>query len=398
MRVLEIEITETADFAELRARVESDRAPGDGDRFPSFTLWYRFPSWCRPYLDPGNGDPFLAALLVPAMMTGERLALPAPVSPTLLLSLTDVQAIYVSFDRRLKPVDVEAAPRAIPCPDTPGSATGLFFSLGVDSYYSLLKNVRDHPRDDETISHLIPIHGFDAAENDWNEQFSPRMLRNCERAARETGKNLLPVTTNVRSITRTLARWTLSHGAALASVALALDGFLGKVLIAASTTYDQLYPWGSHPVLDPRWSTERLTVAHDGCEMGRIDKIRFVAESQTVLDTLRVCRHYNCGKCSKCLPTIIDFMQAGVLDRSATLPHEVDVERLRQVFRDYKGHLNVENYARRLAQMGDEEGPTGLRQALTEYLASEASPLIRTPSTGSRARSLFGRFVSRNAG
>jgi hypothetical protein len=189
----------------------------------------------------------------------------------------------------------------------------------------------------------------------------------------------------------------MSHGAALASVAMALDGFLGRALIAASTTYDQLYPWGSHPVLDPRWSTERLNVIHDGCEMGRIDKVRFVAQSQLVLDTLKVCPYYNCGMCLKCLPTIIDLMQAGVLERSATLPHEVDIDRLHEVFRAFKGDLNVENYERRLAQMGDDEGPPGLRAALTDYLASESAPVVRTPPMRTRKRSLVGKFVSRFA-
>jgi hypothetical protein len=398
MRVSEIEVIATDDYAELRARVTSDRAPDDGDRFAPFTLWYRFPPWCHPYLDPDNGDPFLAALLVPAMMGGERLAIPAPVSPRLLGSLPDLQAIYQSFDPRLKRIAVEAASRATTTPAAPGSATGLFLSLGVDSYYSLLKNLREHPDDDDTISHLIPVHGFDVSRDGWDERFPAKMLRNCVRAARETGKTLLPVTTNLRPITRTLARWSLSHGAALASVALALDGLLGTVLIAASTTYDQLYPWGSHPVLDPRWSTEGLTVVHDGCELGRIDKVRYVAASQLVLDTLKVCPYYNCGKCLKCLPTIIDLMQAGALERAATLPHEVDIDRLGEVFRAYQGHLNVENYARRLAQMDDDEGPSGLRQALTEFLASEAPPPVQTTAAQSHVPSLVGKLLSRFSG
>jgi hypothetical protein len=134
---------------------------------------------------------------------------------------------------------------------------------------------------------------------------------------------------------------------------------------------------------------------HDGCEMGRIDKVRFVAGSQLVLDTLKVCPYYNCGRCIKCLPTIIDLMQAGALERCATLPHEVDVDRLRAVFRAYRGQLNVENYARRLADLGTADGPPGLRAALTEFLADEAAPAGGPAKTRSEARSRIGRFWSR---
>jgi hypothetical protein len=398
MRVLEIELEHTDDYSELRARVESDRAPDDGDRFAPFTLWYRFPSWCRDYLDPDNGDPFLAALLVPAMMTGERLTIPAPVSLRLLASLPDLQAIYKSFDPRLTRIDVEATRRAAPRFGAPGAANGLFFSLGVDSYYSLLKNVRNHPRDDQTVSHLITVHGFDVAKRDWDERFPARMLQDCQRAAHETGKTLLPVTTNLRPATMTLARWTLSHGAGLSSIALALDGLLGTVRIAASATYDKLYPWGSHPVLDPRWSTEGLTVVHDGCEMGRIDKTRFIAASQLVLDTLKVCPYHNCGTCYKCLRTSIDLMQAGVLERCATLPHKVDVDGLREVFRAYRGRLNVEDYERRLATLGESDSPPGLREVLTEGLAGEMSTTLRPSGPPRDERSLLGKILSRVSG
>jgi hypothetical protein len=374
MRVSEIQLVDAGDVCQLQAHVASDRDVADGDWVPPFTLWFRFPAWCRPFLRADNGDPFLAALLVPAMMSGERLVIPAPVSPRLLRSLGDIQEIYHSFDTRLHRIDVETTPRVLPEETIAPTASGLFFSLGVDSFYSLLKNQRDHPDDAETVRYLIMIHGFDVSHDDWDERFSPRMLASGMRVAEETGKTLLPVTTNLRPITRRLSRWNLSHGSALASIALALDGLFGQVLIAAGTTYDQLYPWGSHPVLDPRWSTERLTVVHDGCESGRIEKVRFLASTPLVLETLKVCPYYNCGRCIKCLPTIIDLLQAGVLDQCTTLPQAIDVVRLREVFRAYSGQLNVENYQRRLEGLSATEAPAGLREALTEFLAHEGTP------------------------
>jgi hypothetical protein len=368
MRVSDIGVVPCEDGWQLQGWVESDRALDDGNRFEPFLLWYRFPDWCRPSLNEENGDPFLAALLVPAMLSGERLAIDAPISPRLLRSLPDLQAIYRRFDPRLQMVAVEATTRQSQRQTSP-PANGLFFSLGVDSYYSLLKNRRDHPADDESVNHLVMIHGFDVFHDGWDQRFSPRMLTAGERAAREMGKEFLPVISNVRVATRTTSRWTMSHGSALASVALALDGLFSQVLIAATTTYDLLYPWGSHPVLDPRWSTESMTVIHDGCEMGRIDKVALIATSPLALDTLKVCPYYNCGRCLKCLPTIIDLMTCGGLKQCTTLPHTVDVAALHEVFRAYKGQLNSENYQRRLDLLEAMDVLPEVRTAIVGFLA-----------------------------
>jgi hypothetical protein len=387
--VTDVQIVPGDVYCELRAWVESEHTPDELGWFASFPLWFRFPPWCEPFLDPDNGDPFLAALLFPAMLTDERLALPVPVSPLLRRHVADIQDIYRSFDPRLARIAIETPPAETSRSDAPRTANALFFSLGVDSFYSLLKNERDRPGDVETISHLISIHGFDHLYGDFSDDFPPDMMRNLERVAREKRKTLLPAATNARIATRTISSWDMHHGAVLASVALALGGLLGRITVAASTTYDQLYPWGTHPVLDPLWSTETLTVVHDGCEMGRIDKVRFVARSDLVLETLRLCPDYNCGKCIKCLPTIIDLMQAGALARCTTLPQEVDIPSLREAFRAYKGSLNVDNYERRLSAMNADNTPSELQETLAELLASEKMPAAHPMPMPAGRRSPF---------
>src|SRR5581483_972667 len=108
MRVSDIAVVSRADGCELRAWVESEADPNGEAWFAPFPLWLRFPAWRRDFLNPDDGDPFLAALLVPAMTTGERLALPAPLSPALRQALPDIQAIYARFDPRQRPVAVVA--------------------------------------------------------------------------------------------------------------------------------------------------------------------------------------------------------------------------------------------------------------------------------------------------
>lgn len=392
MRVTDIRIAAQHGVCELHARVkpETTSGPFGGQPIAPFDLWYRFPDWCLEILDPANGDPFLAALLVPAMMLGERLEISAPVSPRLLHALPEIEAILCAFDPRHSRIDVEAPVRLDHrAAHGDPAAVGLFFSLGVDSFYSLLKNMRDHPDDRDTITHLIAVHGMDVWEGQWDEAFPPAMLANWQRVARETGKTLLPVTSNVRAVLEPISLWTMAHGAALASIVLALGGFFRQVSVAATTTYDQLYPWGSHPVLDPLWSTEAVTFRHDGCEIDRIGKTALIARSPLVLDTLRVCpgflEDYNCGRCVKCLPTMIDLLQLGVLERCRTFPHAIDPEDLRQVLEAYRGMLNVEGYRRR------HDGFTGnaypeLRAVLADYLAIEDGHTASRPRNDQRNR------------
>lgn len=372
MRVRDIQVVSAADWCQIEGRVESEADPDDPYWFEPFVLWYRFPPWCHPYLDADNGDPFLASLLVLAMCAGERLAIPAPVSARLLEAIPDIQAIYAAFDPEHAPVPVEAVARQSPLPTAPDAASGLFFSMGVDSFYSLLKNRRDHPDDGKRVTHLLSVHGFDFCDDEWDSAFPPALLENFQRVADETNTTLVPVVTNIRRVGTQLVSWPTLHGAGMAGVALALGGGLRRVLIAASTTYDRLYSWGSHPVLDPLWSTEGLTVVHDGCEMNTIDKTAVIARSDLALATLRPCTGeepgYNCGACLKCLRTMIDLLVAGSLDRCQTLPHEIDPRHLRMVLQP-GGPIHVADYRRRLTSLQSLAGQEAVCAVLEEHLA-----------------------------
>jgi hypothetical protein len=401
MQVSDIRVVQRGDEYELQARVRSE-----ANSFDPFVLWYRVPCRYGKFLDLENGDPFVAALLLPAMATGETLKIPVPVSPILLRSVLEIQSILHCFDARYSRIEVRAPVRSRPIRSDSEGQTGLFFSLGVDSFYSLLRNAEDHPRDEAAITYLIHIHGFDLLRGGSDSEFPPTMLERSEAVARETGKSLLPVVTNLRSVSARLADWTMNHGAALASVALALGSMFRRVHIAASTTYDQLYPWGTHPVLDPLWSTERLMVVHDGCDVNRIDKTHFIADSSVVLETLRVCpgygSAYNCGRCVKCLPTMIDLLLAGVLHRSGTLPHDIDPEALRHVLSAYRGRLNYENYQRRFVALRKAKGHEALQEVLAEYLSQgdvpETGGLILAPGScesATRPRLLVARLLHR---
>jgi hypothetical protein len=403
MRVSQIAVIPSADYCQLQARVASDFAADDAQWFEPFTLWYRFPPWCAPYLSPENGDPFLAALLGGAMEAGERLAIAAPISPRLRDAVPDIQHIYAAFYPHVSRIPVEVESRDWPLAGGVADAgVGLFFSLGVDSFYSLLKNQRDHPADGQTITHLVPVHGFDMYEEEWDSAFPPALLSNFQRVADEMGKTLVPVVTNVRRVTSGLTAWPNAHGGGTLSIALALGAMLREVHLAASATYDKLYPWGSHPVLDPLWSTESLTVVHDGCEMNTIDKTAIVARSTLAMETLRPCAgpgtDYNCGRCEKCLRTMLDLTLAGAIARAQTLPHEIDPDALRESLRP-GGPVHMADFGRRLDELRAAGKAPAVCQALEEHLAEGmAGKWLPQTSATTKHRASDGNLLRRVLG
>lgn len=372
--VSDISMLDVSDGCQLQARVQSDSLESP------FQLWYRFPSGFKKYLNDQNGNPFLAGLLVIAMKTGETLEVAAPVSPTLLSGTQRIQELLLSWYPSLSKVQVRAPQPYRHQQTREHRRVGLFFSMGVDSFYTLLKN--NEQQSDQIISHLILIRGFDIYMEKWNNELYPTVLRNANRVARNLRKQVIPVATNIRDLSDPAVKWgPLYFGSALASIGLALDGLLEAVYVAGGMTYDVLSPWGSHPDLDPLWSTETLKFIHDGCEADRMSKIRLISRFPVALETLRVCFYnpenmYNCGKCEKCLRTMVGLHIAGSLEKCTTFPHEIDVELLRGLPKLSEGSSPEEqaimrsSLSRYINALGNSPKDLEIKAALQDHMSS----------------------------
>ncbi|MFF2351110.1 hypothetical protein ACFVVL_15165 [Kitasatospora sp. NPDC058115] len=323
MIVEDVRSEPVADGRRLSAAVRA------GTELPSARLHFTVPGGEGDWL-PERGDAFLAALLMPAMSLGEELVVDAPVSARLLRSARTVAAVYAAWWERLREVRVTAG--EVDEARRGPAGVGLFFTLGVDSFYSLLGDgERRAEPGHRPVTELLFVN-FDRHSGPDQEH----LLGRVRQVAAGTGCRTLAVETDVRAFTAPLVRWEDFHGAALAATALALQGLLGRCLIAASFDYRRLPPYGSHPVLDHLWSTEALEVVHDGADATRAQKVaRRLARSDLALRNLTVCWRdrpgRNCGACEKCLRTMVALELAGVLPRCGTLPAVLDPDRLRSV-------------------------------------------------------------------
>jgi hypothetical protein len=285
-------------------------------------------------------ETFLAALLLCAMAQHLSIECEGVVSAALLQHLDMIQDIFTTWVPALGRVAVHAPVRAL---EVPGPESAAFFTGGVDSFHTLLAHRND-------IRTLIYVPSFEGAVT--SPTLMAEIATRLETAAAACGARLVQVTTNltapeVARVTEavryspTLWNFELAHGAALASVAHGLPGTFGRVYVAASTTYDDLFPWGSHPLLDPLWSSESLRVIHDGCEVTRIDKVRRLADSPAALDALRVCAvtdraTYNCCRCEKCLRTMVGLEIAGALSRCRAFPEPLNLLRVALLPNDHR--------------------------------------------------------------
>ena len=160
------------------------------------------------------------------------------------------------------------------------------------------------------------------------------VLKQIRQAAHAIGLPLIEVETNIRDFSDDLRfSWEEQHGAALAAVAHFLAPAFTKVFIPSSYALPFLTPFGSHPGLDPLWSSPNLELVHDGLEATRFDKVGALCSWDTALTHMRVCwrlveGQYNCCQCRKCLWTMAFLRAYGVLDRATSFPLPIDLQRL----------------------------------------------------------------------
>ena len=270
----------------------------------------------------------LALSLLPAMQLNASIDMKGKQLDALFLnSITDIQAIYHHWDSTnsiTQVLNTDSQKMSAPIGSKNGRI-GVFFSGGVDSFFTLLKHKAE-------ITDIIFVHGLDIPLE--NTQLRNQTVQAIKKVAEAFNVRLLEVESDLKAQILPYGEWgRFTHGVALASIALTLQDEIDAVLIPGSHEYANLFPLGTHPMLDHLWSTENLRFIHDGAEATRLEKVLMVAKSDIALKHLRVCwknpgGSYNCGKCEKCLRTMISLYAAGKLDQCPTFDVPLDFARV----------------------------------------------------------------------
>ena len=291
-----------------------------------------------------NPNSWLLASALAAMRYGEkRIAIAAPISPEIKDGLINSMKCLINWhggDRQVIPIEAPLETDVL-YTDKPARA-GCLFSGGIDALAMVRDNhlnfAVDHPRH---IQDGILVYGVLEGENEYDPSFQ-NVVNAVKAMAENVGIELIQVNTNAyahfRDLDRDFSFWRFEyHGSFLAGIAHALAPRLSTASIASTYDFANLEPWGSHPLIDPLYSTSNLQVRHENAAFSRLEKTQLVGEWDEALKHLRVCNekesysqgNYNCGKCEKCVRTMTAFLSLGLLDRISTFKEkEVSKEKL----------------------------------------------------------------------
>lgn len=253
-------------------------------------------------------EAFGCALLLPSLQKNASLFIDGEVSAKWLANIEQLLDIFHEWWGYPKIIPKASVYRGNH--RTHVGRTALFFSGGVDSFYSLL-------RSNHKIELLVALHGFDVYLQD-----VPRMAAvstSVQRVAADIGIRSAVVRTNFREhpeIANT--PWEQIHGGALAAIGHLLNDHVDRILISSAISYNLTAPWGSHWKTDHLWSSDQLQIINFGAELERVEKLQAIAREPLVRQHLRVCwenlsPQANCSRCEKCIRTRIVLAECGEL-------------------------------------------------------------------------------------
>ena len=260
------------------------------------------------------GDAWASMLLMAAARDGATLRVEADLDRRLHDNFRRIDEVARSWWGFPGAAGVEAA-RLVD--RAPSGGAALYFTCGVDSFYSLRKHRH-------AIERLIFVRGLNVNLVDPADQSAwERARAGVANVAAELAIPVVFADTNLRRHpTFTRVGWDVSHVGALAGIAHALAPGVSRVFLGSS---DLPAPYGSRPELDPLWSSGAVEIVNDGWELLKPGKVRAIADWTAVHRHLRVCYRpgsgaLNCGACAKCVRTQLLFEIAGTRERLETFP------------------------------------------------------------------------------
>jgi len=275
-----------------------------------------------------NPHAFAVGCIIPALHFGEqRLRIDQPICPLLKEGLETVMALMHHWTAgRFKPLAIESPLAEASAHTEKNRHAAIFLSGGMDSL-AALKRIMDtyarthpgYPQDG------LLLHGFDIGgviERGTKYHVFERAKAAMAPVADAAGLNLVPVFTNIRHLCDDRDLWLNQFfGAVLAAAVHAFAPRIDLAWLASSYDIPHLHPCGSHPLLDPAYSSSDLQIVHRDAGLSRMEKLHIVAGWEVGFQNFRVClanvpETLNCGRCEKCVRTMLELEAVGLLDQT----------------------------------------------------------------------------------
>ncbi len=282
----------------------------------TFTMWWA----SNGFPLSTTGDPFVLAVLPSALEREVPIVCNAPVS-----AATRAWAGAWAGRHGIpeSAVRIEAPePDSGPKQDWPRGA-GAFFTAGAISHCHV---ARHHSR----LTHLVHVHGFSLPLHDIDARRS--VSENLSAAAHRWELNLIELTTNIRTWSDARHGWFVGYREiALAAAEAALAPTLQWCVVPG-----QEWPTPMVGEADFADTVAQLSDVPAVATPGRISAVLEIGADRESLRSLWVCddpRNHgsNCGKCLRCVETMVLLQAQGVLDRCPGFRARLDPHPLSRV-------------------------------------------------------------------
>ena len=280
-----------------------------------------------------NPDAFLVGCLLPALHLGEkRIFVEGRICPFLKEGVNVAMNILAHWTKgQYTPIKIEAKNREVTdgegVDELKASRAGMVMSGGMDSLAALRLNRLHYPQDHPAyVKDSYFLHGFDiggVVERGMKFHVFDRAREAILKITGDAGTRLIPVYTNIRHLCDERKLWLDSFfGAVLAAMAHSFSTRINLMFIGSSYDIPNLHPCGSHPLLDPEYSSYNMRIRHRDYELSRLEKIKIVSTWDTAFQNFRVCLanvpdRLNCGKCEKCVRTMTELTALGLLHKTS---------------------------------------------------------------------------------
>ncbi len=268
---------------------------------------------------PGSGsllDAAAIALTPLAQARGWALRLEGLVDVDLLAQLEEYQEAFAKLHPGIfSRVPVSASSVGESNIPTGAQGTVLAFSGGVDSVWTLLANQTGEFgfRTKEIVA-AIQFHGFDLSLAD-----TAAHRRAATHAMAITSAFDVPLgTVNTNWREEFSPNYTLSFVAGLAAGLRRYSGIADVGIVTLDNHYGhETVGWGSSSSTNPLLGSRRFPIRSAGGGRSRFEKITDIARYPVVRQHIRSCWEgtetagENCGRCEKCLRTMLGFAAAG---------------------------------------------------------------------------------------
>jgi hypothetical protein len=297
-----------------------------------------------------NPNAFLVACIMPAFRSGERrILIDAEICPELIKNLMVTMRLmrywYNWYGSKYKLLKIDAKSNSdgsyTPVPER----AAFCFSGGIDSLCTLRANRLNLPLEHPaSFKDGIVIFGLQPEI----DAIFKHVQSSLSAIAHEARITVVPVSTNIRYLCDNWRFWEEEfEGAVLSAVGHALRRRITSFSIGSSVDMYNLHKHGSHPLVDVNYSSSDLQIRHDDITLSRLDKTSLVADWDVAIKNLRVCNHpephnsLNCGKCEKCVRTMLELLALGAIERTRAFSHVKDVSA--RLIRSTV-HLNTTNF------------------------------------------------------